>query len=93
MRFMEDFHRHGMARGENSSFTMLIPKKKNPVKLSDFRPISLIRCIYKAIAKVLANRIIKELGPVISDTHATFILGRQILDGILVENEIVDEVK
>lgn len=33
------------------------------------------------------------IGLVISDTQSTFILEKQILDGILIANEIVDEVK
>jgi hypothetical protein len=55
---MGEFHSNGrMVRGANSSFIVLIPKNKNPVKLADYRPISLIGCIYKVIAKVLANRL------------------------------------
>jgi len=43
-------------RGYNASFITLIPKKNNPIDLNEFRPISLVRCIYKVISKVLANR-------------------------------------
>lgn len=49
------------------------------------------RC--KVIAKVLANRLRKVIASIISDTQTSFIAGRQILDGILIANEIVDEVK
>jgi len=44
-------------RGCNASFITLIPKCKNPLKLGDFRPISLVGCIYKILAKILANRL------------------------------------
>lgn len=40
-----------------SSFICLVPKKNNPQKVSDFRPISLIGCMYKVFAKILANRL------------------------------------
>jgi hypothetical protein len=43
------------------------------------------------LAKVLANRLRMVVGSVISDSQSAFIKGRQILDGILVANEIVDE--
>jgi hypothetical protein len=67
IRVMREFHENGrMVRGANSSFIVLIPKKKNPLKLSEFRPISLIWCIYKVIAKVLANRLKKVIDSVIS---------------------------
>jgi hypothetical protein len=61
--------------------------------LNDFRPISLVASLYKILAKLLANRLRTVIGSVISDTQTTFIKGRQILDGILVANEVVDEAK
>jgi hypothetical protein len=91
---MEEFHANGkIVKGANSSFIVLIPKKKNPVNISDFRPISLVGCIYKVISKVLTNRLKKVIGSVVSETQSAFISGRQILDGILIANEIVDEAK
>lgn len=43
------------------------------------------------LAKLLANRLRRVIGNVISDTRSTFMKGRQILDSILVANEVVDE--
>jgi len=92
MRFLMEFHKNGrLAKGINSTFIALIPKVDNPQRLNDFRPISLVGSMYKILAKVLANRLRSMIGSVVSDSRSAFVKGRQILDGILVANEIVDE--
>lgn len=49
---MHDFHSCGkLPRGVNASFIALIRKVDNPQGLGEYRPISLIGCIYKIIAK------------------------------------------
>ncbi|KAJ9560001.1 hypothetical protein OSB04_005161 [Centaurea solstitialis] len=77
----------------NASFLTLIPKVANPCGLSEFRSISLIGIFYKVVAKVLALRFKKVIGKVISDTQSAFIKGRNILDGILIANEVVDYIR
>jgi len=69
MRFITDFHRNGkLTRGINTTFIALIPKVDNPQRLNDFQPISLVGCLYKILSKVLANRLRKVMGRVISET-------------------------
>nr|GEU61211.1 RNA-directed DNA polymerase, eukaryota, reverse transcriptase zinc-binding domain protein [Tanacetum cinerariifolium] len=43
--------------GSNSSFIALIPKVTNAKFVTDFRPTSLIGCVYKVVTKILANRL------------------------------------
>ena len=94
LRFMVECHRNGrLSKGINSTFIAFIPKVDNPHRLNDFRPISLVGSMYKILAKVLANRLRSVIGLVISDSQSAFIKGRQILDGILVANEIVDAAR
>jgi hypothetical protein len=94
MRFLREFHRNGrLTKGINSTFIALIPKVESPQRLNDFRPISLVGSMYKILAKVLANRLRSVIGSVISDTQSAFVKGRQILDGILVANEVVDDAR
>ena len=52
----------------NSTFIALIPKIKDPKKVSNFRPISLCNVVYKLIAKVLVNRLKLILPCVVSDS-------------------------
>ncbi|GAU35673.1 hypothetical protein TSUD_162450 [Trifolium subterraneum] len=94
MRFFFEFHRNGrLTKGLNSTFIALIPKVDNPQRLNEFRPISLVGSIYKILAKVLANRLRVVIGSVISESQTTFMQDRQILDGILIANEVVDEAR
>jgi len=94
MHYVSDFHRNGkLLKGINSTFITLIPKKDVPQSLNDFRPISLVGSLYKVLAKLLANRLKSVIGSVISDSQSAFVQGRQILDGILVASEVVDEAK
>jgi hypothetical protein len=94
MRFISEFHRNGkLTKGLNSTFIALIPKVDSPQRLNDFRPISLVGSLYKILAKLLANRLWRVIGSVISETQTAFVKDRQILDGILIANEVVDEAR
>jgi hypothetical protein len=94
MRFVTEFHRNGkLTKGINSTFIALIPKVDNLRRLNDFRPISLVGSLYKIVAKLLANRLKMVIGSVVSDSQTAFVQDRQILDGILIANEVVDEAR
>ncbi|XP_071700037.1 uncharacterized protein [Rutidosis leptorrhynchoides] len=61
--------------------------------LCDFWPISLIGSYYKIISKILANRLRKVINKIVGPEQSAFIKGRQILDGISVANEIIEDLK
>ena len=46
--------------------------------------------VYKILAKVLANHLKEVLDQLISESHNSFVGGRQILDSVLITNECVD---
>ncbi|GJT80000.1 RNA-directed DNA polymerase, eukaryota [Tanacetum coccineum] len=79
--------------GSNSSFIALIPKKQDAKLVKDFRPISLIGCFYKIIAKILANRLSMVISDLISDVQSAFVPNRQILDGPFILNELISWCK
>ncbi|KHN41454.1 LINE-1 reverse transcriptase like, partial [Glycine soja] len=75
----------------NASFLALIPKVKHPQTFDDYRPISLIGCMYKVIAKLLANRLRNVISDLIDERQTAFIKDRHILHGIVILNEVIEE--
>ena len=82
------FLNHGQFDKEiNATNIALVPKKKNPSRVIDFQLISLCNVVYKLIAKVLANRLKRVLGEIISPNQSAFISGGLIIDNVLIAYE------
>ncbi|XP_035832700.1 uncharacterized protein LOC118481646 [Helianthus annuus] len=93
-RVLNDFFSRGsVSRGCASAFITLIPKVRDPTGLNESRPISLIGAINKVVSKVLANRLKKVLGSVISENQSAFLSGKFILDGPLIINKTINWLK
>ena len=91
---MDEFYINGrFPKGSNDSFIALIPKIINPQTFNDYRPISLIGCVYKIVSKILANRLARVLPHLIDKRQTTFLKGRRILHGVLIANEVIAEAK
>lgn len=65
-----------------STFIALIPKSNHLTSFDDFRPISLYNCLYKIIAKIIANRLKPILSRHISPEQFAFLNHRQIHEAI-----------
>ena len=66
---------------------------RDPSKLKQYRPISLVGVIYKIITKVLAGRLKKVLLAIIDESQSTFLKGRGILNNVLMANEVVEDLR
>ena len=66
------------------TWVTLALKANDAKEIKDYRPISMVVYVYKVVAKILANRISKVMGLLVSETQLTFVQGRQILDGALI---------
>ncbi|XP_058758239.1 uncharacterized protein LOC131631463 [Vicia villosa] len=91
VRLVADFHEKArLTKACTSVFIALIPKVRIPQSLSDYRPINLVGSLYKIIAKFLAARLRGVVGKLVSSNQTNFVLDRNISDGVLVVNEVVD---
>ena len=60
MKVFSEFHRSGVVnQSTNATFIALVPKKSQTKRMSNFRPINLVTCLYKVIATVLSGRLHK----------------------------------
>ncbi|GKB01228.1 cysteine-rich receptor-like protein kinase [Tanacetum coccineum] len=92
--YMKEFETSSLIpRGCNSSFITSIPKVEDPLVIHDYRPISLIGCQYKIIAKAHANRLALVISSVVGESQTAFIKGRQIIDGPLMVDKIISWAK
>lgn len=90
-KMLPEFHKSGRLSGEvNATFLALIPEVLNSVELRDYGPFSLVGCLYRLLSKILANRLKIVLPSIISPSQVEFVHNKQILDGVLIVNELID---
>lgn len=64
----------------------------SPSELQYFRPIFILGSLYKLMAKMLASRLTRVMWKLISLDKSTFIKERQLEDGVVALNAVVDLV-
>jgi hypothetical protein len=81
-----------LSKGETSAYInkgviTLIPKSRDHAKLNNWRPITLLKSIYKILAKVLAGRLQAVLPNIIRPNQTGFVEERSILDNVFIAQE------
>jgi hypothetical protein len=71
---------------------VLVPKKQDPHKVSDYRPISLTHFFAKIMTKLMANRLALELHKLISINQTIFIKRRCIHDNFMYVQQVVKDL-
>ena len=88
------FFRTGrLPKGINTTYVIILSKTVEPIEFKDFQPISMIHGIYKIIAKILASRLKAVMQDIISINQSAFIADRNIIDGFMIANELVSDLK
>ena len=77
----------------NNTHIMLIPKKKDPQLITEYRPINLGNVFSRIISKVLANRVKPILSGVISNSQSAFVPNRLITDNTSVAYEMIHRMR
>uniref|UniRef100_A0A803PAA5 Reverse transcriptase n=1 Tax=Cannabis sativa TaxID=3483 RepID=A0A803PAA5_CANSA len=89
----EAFHTGYIDPKLNSTFICLIPKVEFPLKVDQFRPISLCNFAYKVIAKILSNRLRPLMEDLVSPFQSAFIPGRWIAESSILTQELVHKIR
>jgi hypothetical protein len=90
----EKFHKGELNLSRlNYGLISLIHKLKEANNIKQFRPIYLLGVDYKWFIKVLTKRLTGVVETVISRTQTTFLLRRNILEGVVILYETLHELK
>nr|GEX99632.1 hypothetical protein [Tanacetum cinerariifolium] len=73
----------------NHTIISLIPKVTSPMKINDYRLISYWNVLFKCISKIISNHMKESLSDLVSLNQLAFVLGRRILDNILLTQELM----
>ena len=76
----------------HETYIMLIPKTKDLVRVTDYRPISLCNVAYKLASRVVANRMKVVLQEVMCENQSAFLAERLITNNILVAHEVMNHI-
>jgi hypothetical protein len=77
----------------NYGVIILLPKVKPATHIKQFRPICLLNVIYKIITKVLTIRLTHVVDKLISPYQTAFIPGCNILEGVVIVQEVLHELR
>ncbi|CAI7918090.1 unnamed protein product [Closterium sp. NIES-54] len=94
MALANDFARTAVLLMEvKEALTILLHKKGDKDQLNNYHPITLLNFTYKVLARVMADRMKKYLGRVISPEQYGFLPGRRLTDAVGLVANIIDTAR
>ncbi|CAI5464348.1 unnamed protein product [Closterium sp. Yama58-4] len=94
MALAKDFARTAVLSTEvKEAVTILLHKKGDKDQLNNYRPITLLNFTYKVLARVMADRMKKYLGRVISPEQYGFLPRRRLTDAVGLVADIIDSAR
>jgi hypothetical protein len=76
----------------NFGIITLLPKIADAARIQQYRPMCLLNASFKIFTKVLHNRILKVADRMIGPSQTAFILGRYIMEGVVMLHETIHEL-
>ena len=76
----------------NFGVITLLPKNADAARIQQYMPICLLNVSFNIFTKVLNNRILKVADKMIGPSQTAFILGRYIMDGVVMLHETIHEL-
>lgn len=73
----------------NETLITLVPKVEPVTSIKEMRPISLCNVTYKAVTKILSQRLRVILDKLISPVQCSFVANRQSRDNIIITQEVI----
>ncbi len=70
----------------------LLPKQMDAKQIQQYRPICMLNMSFKIFTKVMANRIALVVQKVIRPSQIPFLLGRNIMEGVVILHETIHEM-
>lgn len=93
MAMFNDFHKEELPlHSLNFGIITLLPKHKEAKQIQQYRPICLLNVSFKNFTKVLANRVALVAQKIIRPSQTTFLLGRNIMEGVVILHETIHEM-
>ncbi|XP_016178091.1 uncharacterized protein LOC107620447 [Arachis ipaensis] len=77
----------------NVTWVALAPNFIGVKEIKDLHPISMVRCVYKVISKMLVSRMRHIMPGLVGETQSAFVKGRKIHDGALITCKTVQWIK
>lgn len=89
----KNFDSEILPSGISDTLLILIPKNPHPKNLAQMRPTSLCNTSYKAITKMIANRLKTIIDSVIAPNQSSFVPERLISDNIIIYQEVLNSMR